>query len=154
MQFIHLCKTIYLRLIIPCIRINPILLRIYAFNGRTLFIKSSPYYIKKICSKFIKLRFLSAPIFPIYTFLFLFVSLLFLFLCLLFFCYCVLIIPCLLSFCYLVFLLLYLLFLCPFLLIYIFLQFFLVNSKNLLYLCSRECISNDISDDYSAAKKL
>ena len=31
---------------------------------------------------------------------------------------------------------------------------FLAYSKNMLYLCSRETISNDISNDYSAAKKL
>lgn len=109
---------------------------------------------KKLYSKFIKLRFLSASIFPIYTFLFLFVSLLFLFLCLLFFCYCVFTIPYLL---FLLLLCLYLtlsLFFCPFLFnLYISLVS-LVISKNLLYICCRECISNDISNDYGAAKKL
>ena len=41
-----------------------------------------------------------------------------------------------------------------FYLICIFLQVFLVNSKKMLYLCERERISNDISNDYTAAKKL
>ena len=39
-------------------------------------------------------------------------------------------------------------------LICIFFRFSLVNSKKMSYLCSRERISNDISNDYSAAKKL
>ena len=41
-----------------------------------------------------------------------------------------------------------------FVLISIFLCNFLVSSKKMLYLCGRDEIINDISDDYSAAKKL
>ena len=52
-----------------------------------------------------------------------------------------------LSFCYLVFSGL-------FCLIYTFLLDFLANSKKMSYLCARETISNDISSQSSAAKKL
>ena len=52
-----------------------------------------------------------------------------------------------LSFCYLIFSGL-------FSLIYTFLLDFLASSKKMLYLCGRDEIINDISDDYSAAKKL
>ena len=41
-----------------------------------------------------------------------------------------------------------------FCLISTFLSNFLVSSKKMLYLCGRNEISNDISNDYSAAKKL
>ena len=41
-----------------------------------------------------------------------------------------------------------------FCLIYAFLLDFLVSSKKMSYLCGREQISNDISDQFSAAKKL
>ena len=51
------------------------------------------------------------------------------------------------SFCYLVFSGL-------FCLIYAFLLDFLADSKKMSYLCSRETISNDISSQFSAAKKL
>ena len=52
-----------------------------------------------------------------------------------------------LSFCYLIFSGL-------FSLIYIFLLDFLADSKKKSYLCARETISNDISSQSSAAKKL
>ena len=48
----------------------------------------------------------------------------------------------------------YLVFSGLFCLIYAFLLDFLANSKKMSYLCAREQISNDISSQFSAAKKL